>query len=177
MNKNSLYPQPFFTILLLMLLFLSACNQSKPSGEKSGLKPQPRFELRRAMGDAGMGHRVLSYDIINRTDSVLTLYGYPDITLLDSLKNPIKNIKVLKSEGTYFQAFKKPEKVSISPDSSATMQLEYDVIRHYDRPCPRVSYIRISLPGDTNSYTFDKTFNPCGGNVQVTPVREKTHRP
>lgn len=120
-----------------------------------------------------MGHRVLSYDITNRTDSVIILYGYPNIVLLDSLKKPVKNVKVLKSEGTYFQVFKKPEKISIYPDSSATMQIEYDVIRHYDWPCPKVSYIEISLPGDTSTYTFAKTFNPCGKNIQVTPVRKR----
>lgn len=167
-------------IILFATFLIYAChNTTRTSHDSSAgarLKPVP-FSVRQGRIDAGMGHRVINFIITNKTDSAISMYGYPDITLLDSLKRPYTNIKVLKSGSSYFRAFRSPEHISLQPDSIASFEFSYDVIRVNDHPCPKVSYISFQLPGDTNTFIFSKEFNPCGGHISVAPIQKGNFLP
>lgn len=168
-------PKLMFVILLFVL---TGCHHSNHTQKPVSSSPpkasihKPAYAVKPNGGDAGMGHRLLSYAVTNLTDSVRTLYGYPKIVLMDSLRKPIKNIKMRESAGSYFQLFKKPQKVRIAPDSVASFEIAYTVIQTAHYPCLNVSYISISLPGDDHSFVFHRKMRICGGYLRVAPFKK-----
>jgi hypothetical protein len=43
-----------------------------------------------------------------------------------------------------------------------------------ERVCPSAATVRFTAPGDSNFITFAQAFTPCGGRIDVSPIRPTT---
>ncbi|BBD65865.1 hypothetical protein NIES4072_04560 [Nostoc commune NIES-4072] len=136
-----------------------------------------QLSVRRVSEDAGVGNVALTYAFTNNASSPCTLYGYPGLALLDKKDQPLKGVKILRSEGTYFSSKQPQQQVTLAPGKQASFQIAYNHIRSTEEQCPMSSKIEITPPNAYEHFTLTEQINPCTGKVRVTPVRSVDTQP
>jgi membrane-bound inhibitor of C-type lysozyme len=153
--------------------------QPAPGGVLPAAAPckGPQLKLSDEGGDAGAGNRVLNVGIQNIGTQACTLIGYPTVTLQDRQGRNLTAIRSEQALGSYFTAGQAPAPVTLAPQAKAAFELAWNVMPHEgqgERVCPSVTRIRVTAPGDTSPLSLDEAFTPCGGRVNVSPIRPLT---
>lgn len=148
-----------------------AASAPPPSGA-----PCSGADLRLAVegGDAGMGHRVTTLALRNAGAAACTVTGYPAVTLLDDKGQPLTSVRAVQAPGNYFAQGRAPTPVEIRPQQAAYFDLAWSVIPHEaqgETVCPSAKTVRVTAPGATTTTALSLAFTPCGGQVEVSPVR------
>lgn len=150
--------------------------QPAPGGVLPAAAPckGPQLKLSDEGGDAGAGNRVLNVGIQNIGTQACSLTGYPTVTLQDRQGRNLTAIRSEQALGSYFTAGQAPAPVTLAPQAKAAFELAWNVVPHEgqgERVCPSVTRIRVTAPGDTSPIALDEAFTPCGGRVNVSPIR------
>ncbi len=125
-------------------------------------------------GDAGMGHRVTTLALRNAGPSACTVAGYPSVSLLDGDGKLLTGVRAAQAPGNYFAQGRAPTPVEIRPQQAAWFDLAWSVIPHEDKgetTCPSVKTVRVTAPGAASAIVLPLAFTPCGGQVEVSPLR------
>ena len=64
--------------------------------------------------------------------------------------------------------------MTLQPQAKAAFELAWNVVPHEgegEKVCPSAARIRVTAPGDTSPVSLNLAFTPCGGRVQVNPIR------
>lgn len=125
-------------------------------------------------GDAGMGHRVTTLALRNTGPSACTVTGYPSVSLLDGDDKLLTGVRPVQAPGNYFAQGGAPTPVEIRPQHAAWFDLAWSVIPHEDRgetTCPSAKTVRVTAPGAASAIALPLAFTPCGGQVEVSPLR------
>ncbi|MCO8017327.1 DUF4232 domain-containing protein [Brevundimonas diminuta] len=125
-------------------------------------------------GDAGMGHRVTTLALRNAGPSACTVTGYPSVSLLDGDGKLLTGVRAAQAPGNYFAQGRAPTPVEIRPQQAAWFDLAWSVIPHEDKgetTCPSAKTVRVTAPGAASAITLPLAFTPCGGQVEVSPLR------
>lgn len=134
----------------------------------------PQLKLAEEGGDAGAGNRVAVLSLQNIGTQACSLTGYPGLTLQDARGRNLTTVRTEQNPGSYFRQGQAPMPVNLAPQAKAYFDLAWNVVPHEgqgERACPSAARLRVTAPGDTSAVTLAKTFTPCGGRVQVSPVR------
>ncbi|RIJ69116.1 DUF4232 domain-containing protein [Brevundimonas sp. LPMIX5] len=125
-------------------------------------------------GDAGMGHRVTTLALRNTGPSACTVTGYPSVSLLDGDGKLLTGVRAAQTPGNYFAQGRAPTPVEIRPQQAAWFDLAWSVIPHEDKgetTCPSAKTVRVTAPGAASAIALPLAFTPCGGQVEVSPLR------
>lgn len=125
-------------------------------------------------GDAGMGHRVTTLALRNAGPSACTVTGYPSVSLLDGDGKLLTGVRAAQPPGNYFAQARAPTPVEIRPQQAGWFDLAWSVIPHEDKgetTCPSAKTVRVTAPGAASAITLPLAFTPCGGQVEVSPLR------
>lgn len=125
-------------------------------------------------GDAGMGHRVTTLALRNTGPSACTVTGYPSVSLLDGDGKLLTGVRAAQAPGNYFAQGRAPTPVEIRPQQAAWFDLAWSVIPHEDKgetTCPSAKTVRVTAPGAASAIALPLAFTPCGGQVEVSPLR------
>lgn len=125
-------------------------------------------------GDAGMGHRVTTLAMRNTGPSACTVAGYPSVSLLDGDGKLLTGVRAAQAPGNYFAQGRAPTPVEIRPQQAAWFDLAWSVIPHEDKgetTCPSAKTVRVTAPGAASAIALPLAFTPCGGQVEVSPLR------
>lgn len=125
-------------------------------------------------GDAGMGHRLVTLGVQNVGAQACSFTGYPTVTLFDGRNRPVTTIKIDKHPGSYLSSGRAPTPVNLAPQAKGYFYLAWTVVPNEgagETVCPDVASIRFSAPGDTSAIAYSQALTPCGGRMDVSPVR------
>lgn len=125
-------------------------------------------------GDAGMGHRLTTLALRNTGADACTVTGYPSVSLLDDEGKLLTSVRAVQAPGSYFAQGRAPTPVEIRPQQAAWFDLAWTVIPHEDKgetTCPSAKTVRVTAPGATTAIALPLAFTPCGGQVEVSPLR------
>lgn len=157
--------------ILSLLPQISGCAQQPPTPTRCS---STQLKLKTLREDAGMGHRALGYVYTNISHQPCTLDGYPRITPLNKVGQPVTTVPVTPARQGYFSPRRKAKNLTLAPGEQAWFVLGYSVIPHGDAACPRVSGLRIGLPGANGNTTRDTRVThhmaPCDG-LHVLPLQ------
>lgn len=134
----------------------------------------PQLKLAEEGGDAGAGNRVSILSLQNIGTQACSLTGYPGLTLQDARDRNLTTVRTEQNLGSYFRQGQAPTPVNLAPQAKAYFDLAWNVVPHEgqgERTCPSATRLRLTAPGDTSAVNLAKAFTPCGGRVQVSPVR------
>ncbi|CAN5134776.1 hypothetical protein BH09PSE1_BH09PSE1_16310 [soil metagenome] len=126
-------------------------------------------------GDAGMGHRVAILGVQNTGTQACSLTGYPGVTLLDPQGRSLTAIRTEQNASSYLSSGPGPSPVTVAPQAKAYFDIAWTVVPNEgagERVCPTAATIRFTAPGDAAAVTFAQSFTPCGGKIQVRPLRQ-----
>lgn len=148
-----------------------AASAPPPSGA-----PCSGADLRLAVegGDAGMGHRVTTLALRNAGAVACSVTGYPTVALMDDRGQALTAVRGVEAPGNYFAQGRAPTPVEMQPRQAAYFDLAWSVIPHEDQgetACPSVRTVHVTAPGATATIALDLAFTPCGGQVEISPVR------
>src|SRR5690606_33200535 len=116
----------------------------------------------------------------NVGDQPCSLTGYPTVTLEDARGRALTAVRAVQATGSYFTPGQPPAPVVLAPEARAAFELAWSVIPHEDQgeqACPTARRIRVTPPADSAAATLDLELAPCGGRVQVSPMRELAGAP
>ncbi|AYG93862.1 DUF4232 domain-containing protein [Brevundimonas naejangsanensis] len=138
--------------------------------------PCAAADLRLAVegGDAGMGHRLTTLALRNAGAAACTVSGYPTVSLLDDKERALTSVRAVQATGGYLVQGRAPTPVAIRPGQAAWFDLAWSVIPHEDQGetvCPSARTVRVVAPGAAAPIDLPLAFTPCGGQVEVSPVR------
>lgn len=133
-------------------------------------------------GDAGMGHRLTTLALRNVGPNACTVTGYPSVSLLDGEGRLLTGVRAVQAPGSYFvqdraqsrAQSRAPTPVEIRPQQAAWFDLAWSVIPHEDKgetTCPSAKTVRVTAPGAAAAIALPLAFTPCGGQVEVGPLR------
>lgn len=125
-------------------------------------------------GDAGMGHRLTTLALRNAGPDACTVTGYPSVSLLDGEGKLMTGVRAVQAPGSYLAQGRAPAPVEIRPQQAAWFDLAWTVIPHEDRgetTCPSAKTVRVTAPGAATAIALPLAFTPCGGQVEVSPLR------
>lgn len=134
----------------------------------------PQLKLAEEGGDAGAGNRVAILSLQNVGTSPCSLTGYPGLVLQDARGRNLTTVRTEQVPGSYFRNGRAPTPVELAPQAKAYFDMAWNVVPHEgqgERACPAAARVRATAPGDTAGVSLNKTFTPCGGRIQVSPVR------
>jgi membrane-bound inhibitor of C-type lysozyme len=140
----------------------------------------PDLKLTNDGGDAGMGHRIAIMALQNVGLRACSLTGYPAVTLLDGRGQALTAIRANQRPGSYLRSGQAPAPVTLQPKAKAFFDLAWTVIPHEgegETTCPTAARIRLTAPGDTSQVSLAQTFTPCGGKIDVSPIRSLAEPP
>lgn len=151
-----------------------------PSPVPSGVLPASlpcksnQLKLSANGGDAGMGHRLVTLGVQNTGPQACSITGYPTVTLLDGRGRSVTTIRIDQHPGSYLRGGMAPTPVDLAPQTKGYFDLAWTVVPNEgagEKVCPGVASVRFVAPGDTSSTTFAQALTPCGGRMDVSPVR------
>lgn len=125
-------------------------------------------------GDAGMGRRVTTLALRNAGAAACSMTGYPAVSLIDDGGQALTSVRGVQTPGDHFAQGRSLTTVKIEPRQAAYFDLAWSVIPREDRgerACPSVKTVRVRAPGASATVALDLAFAPCGGQVEVSPVR------
>lgn len=125
-------------------------------------------------GDAGMGHRLVTLGVQNVGAQACSFTGYPTVTLLDGRSRPVTTVQIDKHPGSYLSSGRAATPVNLAPQAKGYFDLAWTVVPNEgagETVCPDVASIRFSAPGDTSAIAYSQALTPCGGRMDVSPVR------
>lgn len=125
-------------------------------------------------GDAGMGHRLTTLALRNAGPDACTVTGYPSVSLLDGEGRLMTGVRAVQAPGSYLAQGGVPTPVEIRPQQAAWFDLAWTVIPHEDKgekTCPSAKTVRVTAPGAATAIALPLAFAPCGGQVEVSPLR------
>lgn len=125
-------------------------------------------------GDAGMGHRLTTLALRNAGAAACTVSGYPTVTLLDDKGQALTSVRAVPSTAGYLVQGRASMPVAIRPGQAAWFDLAWSIIPHEDQGetvCPSARTVRVVAPGAAAPIDLPLAFTPCGGQVEVSPVR------
>jgi membrane-bound inhibitor of C-type lysozyme len=128
-------------------------------------------------GDAGMGHRLATLGVQNIGPQACSLTGYPAVVLLDGRGRSLTTIRIDQHPGSYLSGGMAPRPVNLAPQAKGYFDIAWTVVPNEgagERVCPGAATVRFSAPGDTNFIAFAQAFTPCGGRIDVSPIRPTT---
>lgn len=125
-------------------------------------------------GDAGMGHRLTTLALRNAGPNACTVTGYPSVSLLDGEGKLMTGVRAVQAPGSYLAQGRAPTPVEIRPQQAAWFDLAWTVVPHEDKgetTCPSAKTVRVTAPGAATAIALPLAFTPCGGQVEVSPLR------
>ena len=125
-------------------------------------------------GDAGMGHRLVTLGVQNTAPEACSITGYPAVTLQNSRGRTVTTIRIDQHPGSYLRGGMAPTPVDLGSQAKAYFDLAWTVVPSEgagEKVCPEVASIRFAAPGDAASTTFTQALTPCGGRMDVSPIR------
>jgi hypothetical protein len=121
-----------------------------------------------------MGHRVSIIALENLSSRPCLLSGYPTVTLTGSDGRPLTSVKAEQRPGSFLRPGQEPTPVTLPGRAKAYFDLAWTAIPNEaegQTTCPTANHLRITPPGDNVFVGLRKTFEPCGGKVEVSPLR------
>ncbi len=158
------------------LLLLLACVRT-PAGLSSTRLTAPapcmanQLSVSRVSDDAGVGNRAVNFAFTNTSPTPCTLNGYPGFTPLDRRGRPMRGVRVVQSDATYFQPEQAAQEVTLEPGKTAWFQIAYTAVQSTPRKCAASAKVRITAPGTKRVFLLREEITPCQHTVTVTPVR------
>ena len=134
----------------------------------------PQLKLAEEGGDAGAGNRVTILSLQNIGAQACSLTGYPGVTLQDARGRNLTTVRTDQNLGSYFRQGQAPTPVNLAPQTKAYFDLAWNVVPREgqgETTCPAAARLRVTAPSDTAAVSLAKAFTPCGGRVQVSPLR------
>ena len=86
----------------------------------------------------------------------------------------LTGVRAVQTPGGYFGQGGAPTPVEIRPQQAAWFDLAWSVIPHEDQgetTCPSAKTVRVTAPGAATAIALPLAFTPCGGQVEVSPLR------
>ena len=132
-------------------------------------------------GDAGMGHRLSLLALTNAGTGACVVGGYPEVMVLDAAGNPLPKVTVERGPNNYLSSGSPDAggEIVLAAGARAMFDLAWTVVPHEaegETVCPTAEVIQVSMGADT-PLTLAQSFTPCGGRVQVTPLRAEAAKP
>ncbi|MBD2680646.1 MULTISPECIES: DUF4232 domain-containing protein [Nostoc] len=154
---------------------LATKQQSTPAITENSASHPPQCQteqlsVRKVSTNAGAGNVVIIYAFTNKSSSPCNLYGYPEFVLLDSNNQPLKGVKVIRSQNTYSSQQKSPH-VTLGPNAQASFDIAYNHIQDIGQSCPTSVKIQITPPNADRYFTLTEKINACTGKVRVRPIQ------
>lgn len=131
-------------------------------------------------GDAGMGHRVVIIGVQNIGTQTCGVSGYPGITLLNPHGRSLSTVRIEQNASSYLSSGSGPSPVTLAPQAKAFFDIAWTVVPNEgagETVCPTAATIRFTTPSDTASVDLAQSFTPCGGRIQVRPLRQMAEDP
>lgn len=130
-----------------------------------------QLSVSRVSDDAGVGNRAVNFAFTNTSPTPCTLSGYPRFVALDRRGRPLRGVRVVQSDSTYFMPEQPPQEVTLEPGKTAWFQIAYNGMQDTPRKCPSSAKVKITAPGTTRVFVLREEITPCQHEVSVTPVR------
>ena len=155
---------------------IERCSRPVPALAPSPEAPCVGTNLRLSVegGDAGMGHRLTTLALRNAGPDACAVTGYPSVSLLDAEGKLMTGVRAVQAPGSYLAQGRAPTPVEIRPQQAAWFDLAWTVIPHEDKgetTCPSAKTVRVTAPGAATAIALPLAFTPCGGQVEVSPLR------
>ena len=83
-------------------------------------------------------------------------------------------VRAVQAPRSYLAEGRAPTPVEIRPQQAAWFDLAWTVIPHEDKgetTCPSAKTVRVTAPGAATAIALPLAFTPCGGQVEVSPLR------
>ena len=127
--------------------------------------------LNRINEDAGAGHRVVTYGVVNNGPAACTLTGYPTLTLIDADGRRTDAINVVQTDQAFYNVGGPAQPVTLAPSGKGVFFLSFAGIQATDKPCIAVSKLDVTPPGNTQSIELSDTLQICTGEARLSPIR------
>src|SRR6266550_3547275 len=125
-----------------------------------------QLKLTAGGSDAGMSQAAYEFSFQNTSHSMCTLFGYPDIQLLNGNHHAI-SAQITDANGGYFYPFIPLKVVSLGPTAQAYFIIEdadfCDTQSHHG------TFLRVAPPGQTSALTISAWISTCD-KVDVSPI-------
>jgi hypothetical protein len=183
--------------VLALALTLSGCNQSAnaPASAAKGpgtanvgpavaSAPAPAsaapsspacksgdLTLSRISEDAGAGHRVVTYGVVNNSHAACSLTGYPTLTLIDTDGRRTDAVTVVATDQAFYNVGGPPQAVNLTPGGKAVFFLSFAGIQATEKPCTAISRLIVIPPGNNQAIELADTLQVCTGEVRLSPIR------
>lgn len=127
--------------------------------------------LNRINEDAGAGHRVVTYGLVNNGPAACVVNGYPTLSLIDADGRRTDAINVVQTDQAFFNVGGPAQPVTLGPGGKGVFFLSFAGIQATDKPCIAVAKLDVTPPGNTQSIELADTLQVCTGEVRLSPVR------
>ena len=158
-------------LFLLLAAATPPAGLSSPKLQAVSRCQASQLSVSRVSDDAGVGNRAVNFAFTNNSPTPCTLNGYPRFAPLDRRGRPLRGVRVVRSEETYFQPPQPPQEVTLEPGKTAWFQIAYSAVQNSPRKCPASARVKIIAPGTTRVFMLREEISPCQHTVSVTPVR------
>ena len=119
--------------------------------------------------DSAAGHIVYAIVLTNTGPQSCTLDGYPTVTLADT-GGTLPTTQTNGNDGVA-SVSTTPAVVTIAAGDAASFVLQYVDVTTGTQSCPTATQLQIVLPGGGGMVLATVNDAPCGGDLDVSPVR------
>lgn len=148
---------------------LGACDSGE--NQSAAITPSCQAEvMQMEIGepDAGMSKVALPITLTSHSNSPCTLKGYPTVTLLDAVNDPLKDFKQANVTSSYFFKERKVETLTLKDGEKANFGVQ--TTGPAVEPCKTYRGIRVSPPGATGYLQASHEGMVCGTGYIVVPL-------
>ena len=180
------------SLMLLSVSLLAACTSSQSTllastpttltrstpttAQARSTCQTSQLKLASDTGDAGMGHRAAQFSFQNTSNSTCTLFGYPDIQVLNGDHHAI-SIQVTQKESGYLFGPVALKVVSLEPTAKAYFVIDWIAAGVCSTNSISIfgTFLQAAPSGQTSALTVSAaTIDACGGEVGVSPVSNRS---
>jgi hypothetical protein len=134
-----------------------------------GLCPPVVLTVKADKSSGAAGKIDLGFSVANAGPEPCTLDGYPSITLVPA-SGKVTAVISHSGQGSVFSLLPQNVSLTVSSLAAAGFVLQYnDEQSDGQTSCPQIKQIRVTMPGLGGTFSFNKSFYPCGApNISVS---------
>jgi hypothetical protein len=149
----------------------SAATASAPSAPETTACGTHELSLSRINEEAGAGHRVVTYGLVNNGAEACRLEGYAKLALFEADGRRASDVVVKDSEAAVYNVGGPAKPVTLKPGGKGVFFVQFTGIQATDKPCVTISKIEVTPPGEKEAIELADSFQVCTGEVQLSPIR------
>jgi hypothetical protein len=121
--------------------------------------------------EAGAGHRVVTYGLVNNGAAACSLEGYPKLGLFDADGRRTSGVIVNETDAAVYNVGGPAKPVTLKPGGKGVFFVQFAGIQATDKPCVTISKIEVTPPGEKEALELADSLQVCTGEVQLSPIR------